>query len=95
MPDVQTQQQQKITIRLPDGSERTHPTGATGYDVAEAMTETDNARVPVIIHSMNIREARCIPPLLPRCRMCSFAELRKRCASGQLEATIGAFAGGE
>ena len=35
MPDVQTQQQQKITIRLPDGSERTHPTGATGYDVAE------------------------------------------------------------
>ena len=34
MPDVQTQQQQ-ITIRLPDGSERTHPTGATGYDVAE------------------------------------------------------------
>ncbi|PSQ82524.1 MAG: threonine--tRNA ligase [Bacteroidetes bacterium QS_7_67_15] len=35
MPDVQTPQQQKITIRLPDGSERTHPTGATGYDVAE------------------------------------------------------------
>ncbi|PSQ80305.1 MAG: threonine--tRNA ligase, partial [Bacteroidetes bacterium QS_8_68_15] len=36
MPDVQTeQQQQQITIRLPDGSERTHPKGATGYDVAE------------------------------------------------------------
>ena len=28
------QQQEKITIRLPDGSERTHPKGATGYDVA-------------------------------------------------------------
>ena len=60
----------------------------TGYDVAEAMAGTPNAQTPVLVHSMNISEARHIPPLLPRCRMCSFAELRERHAEGELLATV-------
>jgi len=67
----------------------------TGYDVAEAMAGTPNAQTPVLVHSMNIGEARRIPPFLPVCRMCSFAELRKRHAKGTLSGTIEALAGSE
>jgi CheY-like chemotaxis protein len=59
-----------------------------GYDVAEAVADTPNAQTPVLVHSMNIGEARRIPPLLPVCWMCSFAELRERHAEGELLATV-------
>jgi outer membrane PBP1 activator LpoA protein len=59
-----------------------------GTLVGEAMAGTPNAQTPVLVHSMNISEARHIPPLLPRCRMCSFAELRERHAEGELLATV-------